>query len=57
MASARPYRGALPTQVVLDHIQEGAGTAFDPEMVTALMELAKRGALPEGAEAGVAIHG
>lgn len=35
----RPYRGAMTTAEALDHLQECAGSQFDPDVVEALLEL------------------
>lgn len=52
MASARPYRAALPEEVVLDEIRRGSGTQFEPRLVDAFLEMmaaeaAERHATPE----------
>ena len=39
MTSDRPYRRALPVELAITEIREGAGTQFDPEVVTAFLEL------------------
>jgi HD-GYP domain-containing protein (c-di-GMP phosphodiesterase class II) len=39
MTSDQPYRAALPIDVVLEHITEGSGTQFDPELVDPFLSL------------------
>jgi GAF domain-containing protein len=39
MTSRRPYRAPLPLEVAADEIRRGAGTQFDPVVVTAFLEL------------------
>lgn len=39
MTSDRPYRRALPTDIALGEIEDGAGSQFDPEVVAAFMGL------------------
>jgi HAMP domain-containing protein len=55
MVSARPYRAAMDPWVVLDEIREGSGTAFDPEIVVAMVELMEGGWLPREAGEEVVI--
>ena len=43
MVSARPYRGAMEPQSVLEEIRRCSGTQFDPEMVVALMRVMDSG--------------
>ena len=43
MVSARPYRGGIDPQAVLDEIRSCSGTQFDPEMVAALMRVMEGG--------------
>lgn len=43
MASARPYRKALPTDVVLSELQRGRGTQWDARVVDALLQLVEEG--------------
>ena len=43
MVSARPYRGGMDPQRVLDEIRSCSGTQFDPEMVAALMRVMESG--------------
>jgi HD-GYP domain-containing protein (c-di-GMP phosphodiesterase class II) len=40
MTSDRPYRAAMPLELALDEIRDGAGTQFDPEVAKAFLELA-----------------
>ena len=40
---ARPYRGGIDPQAVLDEIRSCSGTQFDPEMVAALMRVMEGG--------------
>lgn len=42
MTSDRPYRRALPPDVVRAELEEGRGTQFDPRVVDALLELLAR---------------
>lgn len=42
MASARPYRPALPPERVLDELRKGRCTQWDPAVVDALLELIER---------------
>jgi len=51
LSSPRPYRPGWMINRVLDHLQEGAGTQFDPDIVAALVESVRSGALA-GDEAG-----
>jgi len=41
MTSDQPYRDALPIEVVLEHIESGSGTQFDPELVDPFLSLAE----------------
>ncbi len=43
MVSARPYRGAMDPEHVLEEIRSCSGTQFDPEMVSALMHVMESG--------------
>ena len=43
MVSARPYRGGMDPQRVLDEIRRESGAQFDPEMVRALMRVMESG--------------
>lgn len=43
MQSPRPYRAALPKDFVLEHIRDGAGSAFDPELVQIFLEMMRAG--------------
>ncbi|HEX9105661.1 MAG TPA: HD domain-containing phosphohydrolase [Longimicrobiales bacterium] len=36
----RPYRPAWPAERVMAHVQEGAGSAFDPDVVAAFLRIA-----------------
>lgn len=45
MTSDRPYRKALGAQRAVDEISRGAGSQFDPEVVTCLLELHAGGRL------------
>lgn len=40
MTSERPFRGALPVTAALTELIRGAGSGFDPAVVSALLELA-----------------
>jgi len=42
----RPYKEPWPLQEVLDYIAGRANTQFDPNVVTALMQLVKEHRLP-----------
>lgn len=57
MVSARPYRAAIAPQVVLDHILAESGTAFDPEIVGALVAVMEGGWVHQKAEMEVSIDG
>ncbi len=46
MASARPYRTALPDEEALERLKQGAGNQFDPELVQAFVEEVEAG-LPQ----------
>jgi two-component system cell cycle response regulator len=37
MTSDRPYRKAMPREPAIEELHAGAGTQFDPEVVTALI--------------------
>ena len=50
MASSRAYRPAQDLEVVLNEIRRCSGSQFDPDMVTAFLELAEEGALDEVVE-------
>jgi putative two-component system response regulator len=39
MASPRPYRGALPAEVVLSELREGRGSHWDADVVDVLLHL------------------
>jgi HD-GYP domain-containing protein (c-di-GMP phosphodiesterase class II) len=38
MTSQRPYRGKMSKEEAMDEIKRGAGTQFDPELVTLFLE-------------------
>ncbi|WP_455432993.1 HD-GYP domain-containing protein [Streptosporangium soli] len=42
ITSDRSYRGARPVPVAIDQLRKGAGTQFDPEMVTAFIKAVER---------------
>ncbi len=44
---SRPYKDAIPMDRVLAMIEEDSGAAFDPDIVRALLELARRGMLED----------
>ena len=44
--SARPYREAVPVAEALNQLRQGAGSMFDPAVVTALLGAYQRGRLP-----------
>jgi putative nucleotidyltransferase with HDIG domain len=46
MTSERPYRKALSQKEAIEHIQEGAGTHFDPKVVKTFVEMVKENDLP-----------
>ncbi len=48
MASPRPYRGALPAEVVLSELQKGRGSQWDANVVDALLELLALGRIVMG---------
>jgi len=54
LASARSYRGALPLEVVVDHLRAGAGTQFDPRMVNVFLGLLKDPRVEAALRAGAA---
>jgi HD-GYP domain-containing protein (c-di-GMP phosphodiesterase class II) len=39
MTSNRPYRAGMPLDTALRHIQEGAGTQFDPALAEVFVNL------------------
>ncbi len=43
MTSDRPYRKALPYEVAIRELQEGAGSQFDPQLVELFIELKRSG--------------
>jgi HD-GYP domain-containing protein (c-di-GMP phosphodiesterase class II) len=43
MASARPYRGALPPETVLGELERGRGTQWDADAVDTLLTLIESG--------------
>ncbi|HHE41282.1 MAG TPA: HD domain-containing protein, partial [Dehalococcoidia bacterium] len=43
MASARPYRDALPDEEALQRLREGVGTQFDPDLVAVFAEEVEAG--------------
>ena len=43
MASDRAYRKKMPNNKILEAIQEGAGTQFDPKIVQVFLKLHKEG--------------
>ncbi|MEM1177472.1 MAG: HD domain-containing phosphohydrolase [Acidobacteriota bacterium] len=45
MTSSRPYRNALPHEVAVEEIQQGAGSQFCPRVVAAFERLVERNAL------------
>ena len=45
MTSDRPYRSALPMDVAVGEIRDGAGTQFDPMIVAAFLELVEEGGI------------
>jgi diguanylate cyclase (GGDEF)-like protein len=51
MTSSRVYRDALPLEVALAELEKGAGTQFDPVVVSALLELVRSGELEVGENA------
>ncbi|MEV0585817.1 HD-GYP domain-containing protein [Nonomuraea sp. NPDC050310] len=42
MTSVRSYRGARPVEMALDELRKGAGTQFDPVLVTAFIKALER---------------
>jgi diguanylate cyclase (GGDEF)-like protein len=52
MTSSRVYRAALPLDVALAELENGAGTQFDPEVVAVLLAMARSGELQVGEGAG-----
>jgi diguanylate cyclase (GGDEF)-like protein len=51
MTSSRVYRSALPLEVALGELESGAGTQFDPQIVTVLLQLVRSGELAVGENA------
>ena len=47
MVSARPYRNSMDPQSALNHVRNGSGTQFDPEMVAALVRVMESGWFPQ----------
>jgi diguanylate cyclase (GGDEF)-like protein len=45
MTSSRVYRSALPLSVAIEELERGRGSAFDPDVADALLELLVSGAL------------
>ena len=45
MTSDRPYRSALPMEVAVGEIRDGAGTQFDPQAVAAFLGLVDEGGI------------
>jgi HD-GYP domain-containing protein (c-di-GMP phosphodiesterase class II) len=41
LTSERPYRGAWTRERTLEHILEGAGSHFDPDLVDAFMAMVR----------------
>jgi len=41
LVSDRPFRSVWSKQAALDHIQEGAGSLFDPAIATTFLKLVK----------------
>lgn len=42
MNSDRPYRKALPLDIILEELKKDAGTKFDPEVVAALLKIIEK---------------
>jgi HD-GYP domain-containing protein (c-di-GMP phosphodiesterase class II) len=40
MTSARPYRKALPTEIVINELKKCAGTQFDAELIESFLPIA-----------------
>ncbi len=51
MTSSRVYRSALPVEVALAELEDGAGTQFDPAVVAALVRLVRSDQLAVGSDA------
>jgi putative two-component system response regulator len=45
MTTDRPYRRAMPTETALLELERGAGTQFDPTLLTVFIDLARGGRL------------
>jgi HD-GYP domain-containing protein (c-di-GMP phosphodiesterase class II) len=45
MTSDRPYRSALPMELAIGEIRDGAGTQFDPVAVAAFLEVVDEGGI------------
>ena len=52
LCSDRPYRRAWPEQQAREHIQSLAGTHFDPDVVTAFLQISMTPDRPEQASTG-----
>ena len=50
MTSSRVYRTALSLEVAVEELRRGAGSQFDPVVVTALLELIRDGEIAVGAD-------
>ncbi|MBS3788519.1 PAS domain S-box protein [Candidatus Bipolaricaulota bacterium] len=48
MRTDRPYRDALPKEVVLKELKDNAGTQFDPEIVELFLEMIEKGEVEFG---------
>ena len=46
MSNARCYRKALPKEVIIHELKEGAGTQFDPEIVPLMLQMIEEGVVP-----------
>jgi HD-GYP domain-containing protein (c-di-GMP phosphodiesterase class II) len=45
MSSARPYRAALPREVIVSEFKRHAGTQWDPAVVAAVLDLIEGGTI------------
>lgn len=43
LSTTRPYRAAWPLEKTIAYLQERAGTEFDPDMVTAFLQMLREG--------------
>jgi len=56
LSSNRPYRKAMPTEVVYAHLREQSGKHFDPQVVSAFLEMMEADGLAVCSEQLAAVH-